>query len=378
MRADDGYEQVPDDPPTNVVEVEIKPKDDSNTPLQSNFQESNSTNSTKSSGTPQTVIQDARDSAKQTANNSNGAAKRSSKRSTVLAVNSSDVHYQQSVSTFSVTAVQSQQSNSPPKTISYQTSAVIEEIISSTSSAPDLVVSTNGSTATNGNTDPAKAATTSTTSTTAAIAAVPAPAPAPAPAVPVSKSQPILQGMSVYLKFMIESRFEPRFIWIDLKKKTLHMSQHKAKDRRHKEANLSDIVTVEKPNPQSFAMSSLAVGGLGSSGGVDGTDTPTSTSSILAAAAAAAAASLSNVNLTADVYATVKFVRGGGVDIRFESTEDRDHFYTIITTVVSKLKAKGGTGTTTATTTTATGTGAGTGTETWAGTGTATGTRGQI
>jgi hypothetical protein len=39
---------------------------------------------------------------------------------------------------------------------------------------------------------------------------------------------------------------EHRFVWINLKTRTIHMSQHMTKERRHKEASLNDVTSVSQ------------------------------------------------------------------------------------------------------------------------------------
>jgi hypothetical protein len=297
MRAQEGYTQLPDD------NINI-----------SNNKDNNSKNGKTSdivvlpdvdiemkekklaSGTPTTVTSGVRnhveqpvsalDSEVNTSNTSNNgsssAGKQKSRRSTALNITSSGdehTHFQES-SRGSAQALQSSAA-SPPKTYQFH-QAIVESIASVVNAISPPRTST---------------------------------VPAPEKSSSTSTAQLLLsQGMTVLLKFMVESKFETRFIWVDLRKRTLHMSQYQTRERRHKEASLTDIVSVEKPAPASF---------------IGCTYSSTSTT----------AAAIGDDDV-ADVYATVKFVRGGGIDLRFDSTEARDHFMATMTSIVAKLRTQ--------------------------------------
>lgn len=60
---------------------------------------------------------------------------------------------------------------------------------------------------------------------------------------------PVFEGSVIPRKFSKNKKYENRFMWVDLDTKTIHMSLHNAKDRRHKEASLSDVSSILKGAP---------------------------------------------------------------------------------------------------------------------------------
>ena len=48
----------------------------------------------------------------------------------------------------------------------------------------------------------------------------------------------VFEGASVYQKFTSKQNYEPRFVWVNLETRTIHMSVQISKERRHKEASL--------------------------------------------------------------------------------------------------------------------------------------------
>ena len=79
------------------------------------------------------------------------------------------------------------------------------------------------------------------------------------------------------------------------------MSQHMTKERRHKEASLSDVTSV--------------VAGPPSKKKPDGTA----------------------ANNVSDLCLTVNFKRGGGIDLQFKTKADRDCWYNILLRIVSEF-----------------------------------------
>jgi hypothetical protein len=152
-----------------------------------------------------------------------------SRRGTTLSVISSgEPHHQQSVSSYSQQAVQSSiaKSQSPPRTFTLQ----MQETIGSLTSTLTDTVSNLSTTATSMLRSVSTGSGNNENESTAHH----------------NKHHhshlPIVAGMVVLLKFMIENKFESRFIWVDLKKKTMHMSQHMTKEKRHKEVR-GDMLT---------------------------------------------------------------------------------------------------------------------------------------
>ena len=82
---------------------------------------------------------------------------------------------------------------------------------------------------------------------------------------------------------------------------TFNLSDHTTKERRHKEANLSDIVGVQKELPAKYKNI--------------GVDTSA---------------------LDVDKCLSVKFIRGGGIDLLFVNTEDCELWCKTLNNIVGK------------------------------------------
>ena len=48
-------------------------------------------------------------------------------------------------------------------------------------------------------------------------------------------------GLSIELKFTSKSSYEDKFVWLNSTSKTIHMSTHQTKEKRHKEASLTAV-----------------------------------------------------------------------------------------------------------------------------------------
>ena len=48
-------------------------------------------------------------------------------------------------------------------------------------------------------------------------------------------------GLQIELKFTSKSSYENKFVWLNSTSKTIHMSTHETKEKRHKEASLTDV-----------------------------------------------------------------------------------------------------------------------------------------
>ena len=111
----------------------------------------------------------------------------------------------------------------------------------------------------------------------------------------------IFEGAFLDQKFTSKTTYEPRFVWINLESLTIHMSQHNTKERRHKEASLTDVTNVIRGAPQRAKSTT------------DGTN-------------------IENVCMT------VNFQRGGGIDLKFATAAECDTWYQILSKVVTHLK----------------------------------------
>lgn len=114
----------------------------------------------------------------------------------------------------------------------------------------------------------------------------------------------IFQGIMLDQKFTSSRTFDKKFIWINAESRTLHMSQFATKERRHKEASLADIVSVDTNPPAKFKKNDDR-----------------------------------EPDITEDLYLTVHFVRGGGIDLRFEDVDERDKTFTVLTKFIEQNNA---------------------------------------
>ena len=109
----------------------------------------------------------------------------------------------------------------------------------------------------------------------------------------------IFKGLLLDQKFTNTSSFDKRFVWVNYETKTLHMSQHESKEGRHKEASLTDIKSLDTKPPLKLRKK------------------PEDTNST-------------------DVYLTISFVRGGSIDLRFKTTEERNIWQTTLSKLIAE------------------------------------------
>ena len=98
--------------------------------------------------------------------------------------------------------------------------------------------------------------------------------------------RPVFDGTELEQKFTAKTAFERKFVWINLNNKSIHLSEHFTKERRHKEASIADITEVIKGPPKKPPTKG-------------GGDNP-------------------------DLGMTIVFRRGGGIDLHFKTKEIRD------------------------------------------------------
>ena len=117
----------------------------------------------------------------------------------------------------------------------------------------------------------------------------------------VDSKSSIFEGAFLDQKFTSKTTYEPRFVWVNIDSLTIHMSQHNTKERRHKEASLTDVTNVERGAPKR------------SKSTTDNKDIDS-------------------------VCMTVNFQRGGGIDLKFATATECDTWFNILSKVVSHLK----------------------------------------
>jgi hypothetical protein len=118
---------------------------------------------------------------------------------------------------------------------------------------------------------------------------------------------PVFKGLVVQQKFFNKSTYDPKFVWINLVARTLCLSEHTVKERRHKEALLADITGVIAGPPEKYKAQV----------------SPSNEESAI---------------LNADLCLSVKFVRGGGIDLKFQTVEERNTWYQVITRLILQEK----------------------------------------
>lgn len=106
------------------------------------------------------------------------------------------------------------------------------------------------------------------------------------------KNSSVFKGMVVEQKFYSKSSYDPKFIWINLKSRVLCLSEHNSRDRSHKEAALAEITGLVAGPPSRFKAPV----------GPDGKSIP----------------------LDPSLCLSIKFARGGEVDLKFQTSSERD------------------------------------------------------
>lgn len=109
----------------------------------------------------------------------------------------------------------------------------------------------------------------------------------------------VFEGASVYQKFTSKQNYEPRFVWVNLETRTIHMSVQISKERRHKEASLADVTSVEKGGPRRVR----------------------------------------NMEGNISSCLTVNFQKGGGIDLRFTTDAECDLWFKVLNEIVNHIKA---------------------------------------
>jgi hypothetical protein len=116
----------------------------------------------------------------------------------------------------------------------------------------------------------------------------------------------VFKGMVAEQKFFSKSSYDPKFVWINLKSRTLCLSEHTSRDRSHKEASLADITGVIAGPPERFK--------------------------------APLGADEQPSKLNYETCLSIKFVRGGGIDLKFQSTSERDAWYNTLLRIIAEQK----------------------------------------
>ena len=101
----------------------------------------------------------------------------------------------------------------------------------------------------------------------------------------------VFKGTSAQQKFSNKTSYDPRFLWVNLYNSTLNLSEYTSKEKRHKEVSIKDIVSVVQALPVKADKRKDAD------------------------------------KLNIDLCLTISFTKGGGIDVCFQSKDDRDLWY---------------------------------------------------
>lgn len=110
----------------------------------------------------------------------------------------------------------------------------------------------------------------------------------------------IFVGLEIEQKFTNKNAFEDKFVWVDAKASTIHLSQYVKKDKRHKEASLADIANVQPGLPVKYDKSD------------------------------------SKLKLDPTCCLTINFKKGG-IDLKFKDKTTRDLWAEVISQLISQL-----------------------------------------
>jgi hypothetical protein len=110
----------------------------------------------------------------------------------------------------------------------------------------------------------------------------------------------VFEGLELLQKFTNKSSYDTRFIWINMQTNTMHMSQYMTKDRRHKEASLSEVTSVEEARPAKVK---------------------------------------SVAPIDPSLCLTINFKRGGGIDLLFKTTADRNEWVAVLKRIITSNQA---------------------------------------
>lgn len=115
-------------------------------------------------------------------------------------------------------------------------------------------------------------------------------------------NSPVFQGCTLDQKFSQSLLYEKQFVWIDIVTRTIHMSKFPNKERRHREANLSEVSSLNAGLPMKLSDEHMK-------------------------------------NSPADRCLTINFKRSNGVDFLFSSTHERNIWYDTLRKIIIYINA---------------------------------------
>lgn len=114
------------------------------------------------------------------------------------------------------------------------------------------------------------------------------------------------RGTPVDLKFTSKFSYMKKFIWINKRTLTINMSKYPSKERSHKEASLSDLTSVIAGPPAVYKPIDEKTGLRN--------DLP--------------------LQVDGKLCLTINFSKGGGIDIKFSTEEERNLWFTELNNIV--------------------------------------------
>jgi hypothetical protein len=132
------------------------------------------------------------------------------------------------------------------------------------------------------------------------------PQPTTTPLIDFDLNSTVFKGCVVQQKFFNKSTYEAKFAWINLKSKALCLSEHMTKERKHKEASIADVTGVICGPPEKYK---AAVNNIGEP-----------------------------LALDPNLCLSVKFVRGGGIDLKFSSMRERDDWADVVLRLINSMQ----------------------------------------
>jgi hypothetical protein len=104
----------------------------------------------------------------------------------------------------------------------------------------------------------------------------------------------VFKGTLLEQKFSNKSTYDNKFAWININQRTINLSVHKNKERKHKEASLTEVENIIAGPPEKYKS-------------VEGKE-----------------------NENANKCLSIKFSRGGAIDLRFKTEHERDLWFDVM------------------------------------------------
>lgn len=133
--------------------------------------------------------------------------------------------------------------------------------------------------------------------------------PAEATSLHIDRSLPIFKIKAIKQKFHGRSAYDKRYAWIKLESRTICLSEFSSPQRKHIEARISDVIGVFAGPPEKIKFPKSEAENM-------------------------------MKNESWDCYLSVKFHRGGGIDLLLDSKQERDMWLNTLTCLLSDQEEK--------------------------------------